>query len=323
MGPKLVMIRNYQLLSLIVPMYNEEEALDSFFDTTLPILRSLHNNFEIVCVNDGSSDNTLKNLLLKQILVPEIIIIDFHKNFGKEAATTAGIEQSQGDIIIPIDADLQDPPHIIPKMVEKWQNGYDEVLAIRASRESDTSVKRNSSGAFYRIFNKFAEQKIPNNAGDFRLMDKSIADIAIQLPEKNRFMKGIFSWASNGNTAVVEYTRDAREFGLSKWNYWKLWNFAIDGITAFSSWPLRVWSYVGVGVSSIAVIFMFYTILKHLIFHSDLPGYASLMCVILFLGGIQLISLGIIGEYISRIYNESKNRPLYIIKKIHRSPNNI
>jgi glycosyltransferase involved in cell wall biosynthesis len=312
------MVRDYKLLSIIVPMHNEDEALNSFFETTVPILQSLNNQFEIVCINDGSTDSTLQNLISLKDTIPEIIIVDFHKNFGKEAALTAGIEQANGDIMIPMDADLQDPPSIIPEMVEKWRAGADEVLAVRASRDTDTAMKRKSAGMFYRVFNKFADHKIPYNAGDFRLMDRSIAEVALKLPEKNRFMKGILSWASNGNTAVVEYTREAREHGESKWNYWKLWNFAIDGITAFSSWPLRVWSYVGVAVSSIAVLFMIFVFLKAIFVHSTVPGYASIMCVILFLGGIQLITLGIMGEYIARIYNESKNRPLYLVKKIYK-----
>ena len=313
------MTRDYQLVSIIVPMYDESDALKAFFDTTVPILKTLNHSFEIVCVNDGSKDDTLDKLLSIQEHITEIVIVDFHKNFGKEAALTAGLEQAKGDIIIPMDADLQDPPNIIPEMIEKWKNGADEVLAIRASRETDTALKRKTSGAFYQLFNKFADHKIPYNAGDFRLMDHSIVEVALQLPEKNRFMKGILSWASNGKTAVVEYSREAREHGQSKWNYWKLWNFALDGITAFSSWPLRVWSYIGVAVSSIAVLFMIFVFIKALIYDSLMPGYASLMCVILFLGGIQLISLGIIGEYIARIYNESKNRPLYLIRKVYRN----
>ena len=313
------MQRDYQLLSIIVPMHNEQDVLNNFFDSIMPILHNLQHPAEIVCVNDGSHDKTLPRLQLFQQQYSEIVVVDFHRNFGKEAAMTAGLEYASGDIIIPMDADLQDPPGLIPRLIEKWQEGADEVLAVRSTRETDSWLKRQTAQAFYHIFNYFAEHKIPYNTGDFRLMDKSIAKVALQLPEKNRFMKGIYSWASNGNTAVVEYERDSRSAGNSKWDYWKLWNFAIDGITAFSSWPLRVWSYVGGAISTLAVIFMLIIFIEALFFGNPVEGYPSMMCVILFLGGVQLITLGIMGEYIARIYNESKNRPLYLVRKVIRN----
>lgn len=314
------MNRDFNLISIIVPMHNEEQMLETFFEKIIFILKQINKPFEIVCVNDGSSDTTLEKLQNFQKNISEIVIIDFHKNFGKEAALTAGIEYAQGDILVPIDADLQDPPSLLFDMIEKWREGFDEVLAVRRSRKADTMVKRKSSGLFYKIFNKIAEHKIPSNAGDFRLIDRNIAEVALKLSERNRFMKGILSWASNGNTAVIEYKRETRQEGQSKWNYWKLWNFAIDGIIAFSSWPLRIWSYIGVLISSVSMLYMLYIFVKTLIMPSAHPaGYPSLMCVMLFLGGIQLISLGIMGEYISRIYNETKNRPMYVVKNVYRN----
>ncbi len=314
------MVRDFQLLSIVVPMYNEQEMVRPFFSKLLPILDALNNDFEIICVNDGSCDDTLKVLLELQQKHSKIVIIDLHKNFGKEASLTAGLEYSKGDIVIPIDADLQDPPALIPKLIEEWKNGADEVLAIRSDRSSDSRMKKITSNIFYMLFNKLSPLKIEYHAGDFRLIDRCTVEVLLQLPEKNRFMKGLFSWASNNKTAKVHYTRQVRAKGTQKWSYWKLINFAIDGITSFSSLPLRIWSYIGLLISGGALIFMGYIFFKELFFGGHVAGYASLMCAILFLSGVQLISLGVIGEYIARIFNESKKRPLYIIKKRHGKP---
>ena len=313
------MTRNYNLLSLVIPMYNEESVLDSLFFKLFPVLDGLGSSYEIVCINDGSRDKTLEHLLMYQKKYKDkIVVVDFHKNFGKESALTAGLEFSRGDIVIPIDADLQDPPELIPRLIEKWQQGADEVLAVRGSRLSDTFLKRFTAIIFYKIFNTISSLKIEYNAGDYRLIDRSIVDIVLQLPEKNRFMKGIFSWASSGHVEKVEYVRDERVKGKSKFSYWKLFNFALDGVTSFSSLPLRIWSYVGAVISMVSFLMMIFLFVDTLIIGNAVRGWASMMCVLLFLGGVQLLSLGIMGEYIARIYTESKNRPLYVVRKCYR-----
>lgn len=311
------MSRDYALLSIIVPMYNEEEVLTHFFDALWPILTATQKRFEVLCINDGSSDTTLTQLLRFQQHHPEIKIIDFVKNFGKEAALSAGLEYAKGDIVIPVDADLQDPPGLIPQLIDHWRQGYDEVVAIRASRQSDTFLKRMTANLFYKFFNKISETKIHQSAGDFRLLDRSLVDILKKLPEKKRFMKGLYGWVGSTKQATVTFYREVRVEGTSKWNYWKLWNFALDGITSFSSLPLRVWSYVGAIISLIAMLYMVFIFIKTLILGADVNGYPSIMCCILFFGGIQLLSLGILGEYIARIYTESKNRPLYLVRDVH------
>lgn len=313
------MTRDFKLLSIVLPVYNEAGGLEQLFNTLMPVLLSLKKPFEIVCVNDGSTDNTLSVLQDFQRHYSEISIVDFFKNFGKEAAMVAGFQYAAGDILIPIDADLQDPPVLVVDLIAKWRDGFDEVIAIRRSRQADSWLKRSTAKLFYQIFNQLAEYKIEYNAGDFRLLDRSIVDAILMLNEKNRFMKGIYGWATNGNQAFVEFDRELRFEGISKWGYWKLWNLALDGITAFSNLPLRVWSYVGAIISVFALIYMTVIFLKTIFFGNPTPGYSSLMCVFLFLGGVQLFSLGVIGEYIGRIYKETKNRPIYIVRKHYKN----
>ena len=313
------MKRDFNLLSLIIPMYNEELWLAEFFNTVIPILALLKKPFEIICINDGSTDKTLRQLIELQKQHREISIIDFFKNFGKEAGLTAGFNYASGDILIPIDADLQDSPYIIPDLINKWREGFDEVIAVRRTRKTDSWLKQFTASMFYKGFNKLSDYKIQYNAGDFRLLDRSIVDVILTLNEKNRFMKGIYSWASNGNQAIVEFDREPRFEGRTKWTYWKLWNFALDGITAFSHLPLRVWSYIGTLISGVAFIYMCIILVKTTIWGNPTPGYSSMMCVFLFCGGIQLLSLGVLGEYVGRIYQESKNRPGYIVKKHYKS----
>jgi glycosyltransferase involved in cell wall biosynthesis len=317
------MEREYQLLSIITPIYNEKEMLSIFFEVLMPILYGLGNPFELICVNDGSQDQTLPALLQLQKIYPEITIIDLYKNFGKEAALTAGMEFAQGDIVIPIDADLQDPPKLIPKLIAKWREGYDMVIGVRICRKTDGIIKRMTAQLFYKIFNKISECKVHYNAGDFRLIDRNVIDVILTMNESSRFMKGLYAWADNGKTTTIEYSRVERAQGKSKWNYWQLWNYAIDGITSFSSLPLRVWSYSGFCLAIMSLLYMLMTLVKTLIWGNHVAGYASLMCVVLFLGGIQLLSLGVLGEYVSRIYLESKKRPNYLIKKCYSRTNDI
>ncbi len=304
------------MLSIVCPFYNEQEAVEAFFLRLVPILNETGENFEIICVNDGSQDETLLHLQAAQQRFPSVRIVDLSRNYGKEAALTAGLDNAVGDAVIPIDADLQDPPEVIPLLIAKWREGYDLVLAKRADRASDSWLKRTMATMFYRFHNRIADVKIPENVGDFRLMDRVVVDAVRLLPERRRFMKGIFAWVGF-RTAVVEYVREPRSAGNSKFNGWRLWNFALEGITAFSSAPLRIWSYFGVVVAGFSFLYGMFIILRTLFFGADMPGYASLLAAILFLSGIQLIGLGVIGEYLSRVYSESKQRPIYLIRKIY------
>ncbi|MHA7898732.1 MAG: glycosyltransferase family 2 protein [Henriciella sp.] len=299
-------------LSIVVPMYNEEAALDGFFGRLQRVLQTVTPSYEIVCVNDGSQDFTLARLRTAASADPRIKIVNLSRNFGKEIALSAGLDHASGDAIIPIDADLQDPPEVIPMMIAKWRAGAKVVLAKRKDRSSDGWLKRVTANGAYWLFSKLTDPKIPQNVGDFRLMDRVVVDAIKQLPERSRFMKGLFAWIGY-EPEYVEYDREARSAGQTKWNYWKLWNFALDGITSFSSLPLRIWSYLGFGVSLFAMAYLVWTVAKTMIFGLDVPGYASLMSVILFFNGISLIGIGVIGEYLGRIFTEVKARPLYIV----------
>jgi glycosyltransferase involved in cell wall biosynthesis len=247
-----------------------------------------------------------------------VTVLEFSRNFGKEPAMTAGIDATSGDCVIPIDADLQDPPALIAEMLKKWQDGAEVVLAKRVDRSTDSYAKRTTALMFYRLHNTLSGLQIPENVGDYRLMDRVVVDALKQLPERQRFMKGLFAWVGF-KTATVEYVRDARLVGDSKFSGWKLWNFAIEGITSFSLVPLKVWTYVG-GIGALfAFCYAVFVVIKTLVFGIDVPGYASLLVVILFFGSLQLICLGVLGEYIGRIYFESKQRPLYLIRKRYSS----
>lgn len=307
------------LLSLVVPFYNEEEAISLFFEQVIPELETIPGvRFEIVCVNDGSRDQTLRLLVQYSLSDERIRVIDLTRNFGKEAALSAAIDEARGDIIVPFDADLQDPPHMIAKLVEKWREGYDVVVAKRASRLSDSPSKAWSALLFYRIHNAVSDVKIPENVGDFRLITREVADALKSLPETRRFMKGLFAWVGY-ETAEVEYSRESRVAGATKFSAWKLWNFALEGFTSFGTLPLRIWSYVGTFVALFAIARAIFLVLRTWIQGVDVPGYASLATAVLLLGGIQLIGIGILGEYVGRIYFESKRRPVYLIKRRHES----
>lgn len=304
---------NNPTISIIAPCYNEEETIEPFLRRIEEILAQINEPYEIVFINDGSKDNTLNVLLNAKQNFKNIRIINFSRNFGKEAALTAGLDKARGEAAIPIDVDLQDPPELIKELVARWREGYDVVLAKRADRTSDSFAKRVSADLFYKLNGKISNVDIPNNVGDFRLMSKRVVEALKQLPENQRFMKGLFAWVGF-KTTVIEYVREKREAGQSSFNGWKLWNFALDGITSFSTLPLRIWLYIGALVSFLSFLYGSFIILKTLIFGIDLPGYASLAVIMLFLGGIQLIGIGILGEYIGRIYSESKRRPSYIIE---------
>jgi len=303
------------LLTLVVPFYNEEAMIGHFFKHVIPALEGIAGiTFEILCVNDGSRDNTLVQLIAQAEADARVRVIDLTRNFGKEAALSAAIDEARGDLIIPFDADLQDPPHVIALLIEKWREGYDVVLAKRTSRESDSALKKWTAVFFYRIHNHVSDVRIPENVGDFRLFTREVATALKRLPESRRFMKGLFAWVGY-RTAVVEYAREPRAAGETKFSGWKLWNFALEGFTSFSTLPLRIWTYVGVFIALAALLRAAWLVVRTLVLGVDLPGYASLATAILLLGGIQLIGIGVLGEYIGRIYLESKQRPVYLIRR--------
>jgi glycosyltransferase involved in cell wall biosynthesis len=301
-------------LSIVCPMHNEAEAVDAFFSRINTVLKSLGVSFEIVCVNDGSSDNTLQHLLALAEYDPAIRVIDLARNFGKEAALTCGIDHAKGRAVILIDADLQDPPELIPEMVTLWRQGFDVVLPHRIDRQADGFLKRKTAEWFYRVHNAISEPKMMPNVGDFRLIDRRVVNALQHLTERRRFMKGVFAWVGF-RQALIPYTRAPRVAGASKFSGWKLWNFALEGITSFSTAPLRIWFYLGLIVAAFAFIYGSIIVAKVLVFGRDTPGYASLITIILFLGGIQLIGLGILGEYLGRVYQETKQRPIYIVRE--------
>jgi len=294
-------------------MYNEEDNIGEFYSQTKSVLDQLGEPWEIVCVNDGSRDDTLIKLSELHLADPRVKVINFSRNFGKEIALTAGIDHACGQAVIPIDADLQDPPELIVELVAKWREGFDVVNATRRSRQGENILKRMTAGAFYRVLENMADIYIPRNTGDFRLLGRPAVDALKRMPERTRFMKGLFAWVGF-RQATVLYDRHRRHAGQTKWNYWRLWNFAIDGIVSFSTIPLKVWSYFGLGVAGMAFLYAIFLTVRTMWYGIDLPGYASLMVVVLFLGGIQLITLGVLGEYLGRIYDETKRRPLYIVR---------
>lgn len=302
-------------VSLVVPVYNEEQAVGVFYRSVRQEA-SLHEHaVEIVFINDGSSDRTAEYAQALALTDSHVVLINLSRNFGKEAALFAGLEYATGDAVIPMDVDLQDPVEVIPQLLAEWQKGADVVLAKRRDRSSDGYFKRRSASLFYHLLNRISYTHIEENVGDFRLMDRKVVDVIKALPEQQLFMKGVLSWAGF-NVAIVEYDRAPRAVGQSKFNAWKLWNLALDGITSFSTLPLRLWSYIGGGISLLALVYAGYLVVDKVLFGNAVPGYPSLMTAILFLGGVQLIGIGILGEYVGRIYMEAKHRPRYVIKEI-------
>jgi glycosyltransferase involved in cell wall biosynthesis len=301
-------------LSIIVPFFNESASVDAFFDAVFPILASTGLSFDIICVNDGSTDDTLERLKSFKKKHLQTKILDLSRNFGKDAALTAGLDFADGECVIPMDCDLQDPPEIILEMLEKWRQGAEVVLAKRIDRREETLLKRSTASLFYRLYNLLADLKIPGDVGDFRLMTHAVVQAVRSMPENRRFMKGIFAFAGF-KTEVVEYDRPERKKGETKWSYWKLVSYAIDGIISFSSFPLRISTLLGVLVMGTAFVRGLQILCRVFLVGKEVPGYASLSVGMLFLGGTQLIILGIIGEYIGRMYMESKRRPVYFVRE--------
>jgi len=306
------------LISVVVPMYNEEEVVAAFFEQMRAVLEGCAVRYQVICVNDGSRDRTLPALLAHASRDPRIVVVDLSRNFGKEAALSAGLARAEGDAVVVIDADLQDPPALIPDFIERWRRGTDVVIGVRADRSSDGFFKRKTAGWFYSAFNAISEVPLVPNAGDFRLMDRAVVDTLNRLPERSRFMKGLFAWVGY-RYELVEFTRQKRVAGQGKWKPWKLWNFALDGIFSFSTVPLRIWTYLGGLVSLGSLGYMALIILRTLVFGIDVPGYASLVVIMLFSLSINLIGIGILGEYVARIHMETKSRPLYVVSSEYRA----
>lgn len=304
--------------SIIIPVKDESEGIDHLFNRLNPILEQLPTQYELVFVNDGSDDNTLELLLGKQTQDKHINIVDLSRNFGKEAALYAGFDNCNGDAAISIDADLQDPPELILEMVNHWLDGYEVVTAVRENRDTDTTTKKKTAGMFYKLMNRISDTKFTENAGDYRLLNRAAINAFLELKEKIRFNKGLLSWIGF-KEKLVYHAREERAAGQTKWNYWKLFKFSIDGITSFSKAPLEIWSYLGVLIAFISFIYGSIIIFKSLFFGVDTPGYPSIVTFILFFSGLQMIGIGMLGSYIGRIFIETKHRPIYILRKVYKN----
>jgi glycosyltransferase involved in cell wall biosynthesis len=304
------------LLSVVVPIYNEEEVLPEFHRRIVDAVSSLAFDIEILYVNDGSTDNTLSLLQDLYGKDPRVAVIDVSRNFGKEIALTAGLDHANGEAVVVIDADLQDPPELIPELVRWWKEGYDVVYAKRISRSGESLFKRATAHIFYRLIQQVSRVKIPQDTGDYRLLSRRAVNSLRQLREQHRFMKGLFAWIGYPQKEVL-YHRDPRFAGKTKWNYWKLWNFALEGITSFTITPLRTATYLGLTAALSAFVYALVVMYRTLMYGNPVAGYPSLMVVILFLGGMQLTTIGILGEYLGRVFDESKQRPLYFLKAYH------
>lgn len=302
------------LLTIVVPCFNEQEVLPEFQRRLVTVLDGLKLDAEIVYINDGSSDNTLE--LLQQLHSDDdrVAVVDLSRNFGKEIALTAGLHHARGDAVVVIDADLQDPPELIPKLLEEWRNGYDVVYAKRARREGESLIKKATAHAFYRVMQRISQVDLPEDTGDFRLLSRRAVDALNKLGEQTRFMKGLFAWIGFRQKAVY-YNRDPRHSGTTKWNYWKLWNFALEGITSFTTAPLKIATYAGLLTAIGAFVYGTYMIVETLLYGNPVPGYPSIIVIMLFLGGVQLMAIGVLGEYIGRIFFESKRRPLFFLNQ--------
>jgi len=308
-------------VSIVTPFYNEAGAVATYFARLGDALREASRavEFEFVCVNDGSVDSTLAELEAARPPFGRIVVVDLSRNFGKEAALSAGLDHATGDAVIPMDADLQDPPELVPAMLSHWMAGAPVVLAVRNDRTSDGWFKRTSASAFYSVHNRLASTPVPPNVGDFRLMDRSVVDVVRSLPESQRFMKGLFAWAGFP-AASVSYVRPPRVSGRTKWKLTRLFDLAVQGITSFSTAPLRASTLLGALFALLSMVYGGYIALRTLVYGVDMPGYASLFAAVVFMGGVQLLSLGILGEYVGRIYMESKRRPVYVVRSVSGRP---
>ncbi|WP_159699085.1 glycosyltransferase family 2 protein [Massilia sp. 9I] len=301
-------------VSVVAPAYNEQEVLGEFYRRVAAVLSGLGCEYEIVLVNDGSRDQTLALMHALHAQDPRVTVVDLSRNFGKEIALSAGLDHTKGEVVVVLDSDLQDPPELIPQMLDLWRQGYDVIYGTRTVRDGETWFKKTTANYFYRLIKKVSRVDIPKDTGDFRLMSRRAVASLSRLREEHRFMKGLFAWIGFPSKALP-YRRDPRAAGETKWNYWKLWNFAIEGITSFTVAPLKISTYLGLLVAVLSLIYAAFVIWKALIYSDPVRGYPSLMAVILFLGGVQLISVGLLGEYVGRIFNEVKRRPLYLVNR--------
>lgn len=305
-----------ECLSVVVPVYNEVAVLPEFHRELVAVMVTTGAPYEIIYIDDGSDDGSADLLESLRAADASVVVVALSRNFGKEVALSAGLDHCKGAAVILIDADLQDPPALIPVFLQEWRQGYDVVYGQRSSRAGESWLKIHSARWFYRIINSLSKVAIPSDAGDFRLLSRRAVTALNSLRERHRYMKGLYAWVGFPQKAVP-YSRQPRAAGHSKWNYWRLWNFALEGITSFSDAPLKLATYLGVMTSGLAFVYGVYFLIRTLLFGNPVPGYPSLIIVILFLGGVQLICLGIIGEYLARTYNESKRRALYLVKEYH------
>jgi glycosyltransferase involved in cell wall biosynthesis len=302
-------------ISVVAPAYNEQEVLGEFHRRVTEVVTKLGCEYEIVLVNDGSRDTTLALMHALRERDPHVTVVDLSRNFGKEIALSAGLDHTKGEVVVILDADLQDPPELIPEMLASWRKGYDVVYGVRTQRDGETWFKKLTAKYFYRLIKKVSRVDIPKDTGDFRLMTRRAVDAVSKLREEHRFMKGLFAWIGFPSTPVY-YRRDPRAAGTTSWNYWNLWNFALEGITSFTVAPLKVATYLGLGVATLALLYAAFVVWKAVMFSDPVQGYPSLMAAMLFLGGVQLISIGLLGEYVGRIFNEVKQRPLYLLNRL-------
>jgi len=303
------------LISIVAPAYNEEGGLDQFTDRVDAVMRSCGLTYEIVFVNDGSADRTLSVMQALRATNPNITIVNLSRHFGKEIAMTAGIAHAIGDAVVIIDTDLQDPPELIREMIDGWRSGYDVVYAQRTERAGETWLKNATARWFYWTVKRMGPVPIPENTGDFRLISRRAAQALLQIPERHRFMKGLYAWIGFRQKAIP-YSRHARFAGRSKWNYWQLWNLALEGITSFTIIPLKLATYLGFMIAMIAFAYGLVMMFKVIFFGEAVRGFPTLLLIILLLGGVQLIVLGFIGEYLGRIFDETKQRPLYLLESV-------
>lgn len=308
-----------KVVSLVVPVFNEQEAIVPFLDRIEAVFAPLEPNYtyEVVFVNDGSRDATEFAIRSRMQNDPHVTLVNLSRNFGKEAALSAGLDHTSGDACVPIDVDLQDPPELIPQMLELWEKGAQVVNARRTSRASDSWIKRTTANGFYSLFNAVADHQIPRNVGDYRLMDRQVVDVVREMGERVRFNKAMFSWVGF-EAAEVTFTRPSRTNGSSAWSYWRLWNFALDGIFSSTTAPLRIWTYAGSILAMLSFLYAGWILVRTLVIGTDLPGYASTLILILLFGGLNMIAIGILGEYIGRIYSEVRERPLYVLRSVHK-----
>ncbi|HWU91198.1 MAG TPA: glycosyltransferase family 2 protein [Kofleriaceae bacterium] len=300
------------VISMVAPAFNEARNLPEFLAALVPVLESIGEPWEIVFVDDGSRDDTIGALLAARSQEPRIKVVSLARNFGKDVALTAGLRHARGRAVIPIDCDLQHPPELIRDMVAKWRAGADMVVGVRTKRSEEGFLRRSAARAYYGLMRRMTQVEIPPNAGDYRLLDRKIVDVINEMPERCRFMKGIFAWPGF-KTERVEFQANVRAGGRSRWSLFKLWRFALDGLFSFSTAPLKIWTYIG-GLSALgAFVYLIITLIQKLVFGIEAPGYASLLIVLLFLGGLLLLSNGIQGEYLARIFEEVKGRPLFVV----------